>query len=64
MQFSITLFALFVGIAAASPTVIEPRQNTACNLCREECFFGKGSNDVYVKCINRCNTDLKCTLTP
>ncbi|TDZ13817.1 hypothetical protein C8034_v002980 [Colletotrichum sidae] len=68
MQFSTIIVALFAGIAVAGPAapaaVLEARQNTICNECRKECFFSPTSNDVYVKCINRCNKDIGCKLTP
>ncbi|KAK1710499.1 hypothetical protein BDP67DRAFT_440422 [Colletotrichum lupini] len=66
MQLSTIIFALFAGVAFASPASLEIRQttNTACDLCRKDCFFGKGSNAVFEKCLNTCNKDLSCTLTP
>ncbi|KAK1635916.1 hypothetical protein BDP81DRAFT_430568 [Colletotrichum phormii] len=57
MQFSTIFLALFAGIALASPTSLETRQNTACDLYRKDCFFGKGSNAVFEKCLNTCNKD-------
>jgi hypothetical protein len=79
MQFSSFIFALFAGVAFAAPSQIEERQNTQvgnfihsksakssnkdiqCNLCREECFFLKGP---FEPCLDRCNKDLDCNLTP
>ncbi|KAH6693592.1 hypothetical protein F5X68DRAFT_228000 [Plectosphaerella plurivora] len=61
MQFSSIVFALFATVALAAPSQIESRQNTMCNLCREECFFLKGP---FEPCLDRCNKDLECTLTP
>ncbi|KAF0318778.1 hypothetical protein GQ607_013910 [Colletotrichum asianum] len=64
MQFSTILIALFAGIAVARPADAPPPPDTRCNLCRQDCFFGKGSNAVFEKCLNTCNKDLGCTLTP
>ncbi|OHE90328.1 hypothetical protein CORC01_14377 [Colletotrichum orchidophilum] len=68
MQFSPILIALFAGIAIAGPVVIEPRQgitdNAQCILCRKDCFYGRGNNQAYKGCLNTCNRDLGCKLTP
>ncbi|TDZ25727.1 hypothetical protein Cob_v001246 [Colletotrichum orbiculare MAFF 240422] len=68
MQFSTIIVALFAGIAVAGPAApaaaLEARQNTMCDLCRKDCFFSRGSNDNFKKCLNTCNKDLGCKLTP
>ncbi|KAK6226361.1 hypothetical protein QIS74_02408 [Colletotrichum tabaci] len=64
MQFSTMIVALFAGVALAAPSTIEARQSTICNECRKECFFSPGPDAVFKKCLDRCNTDIGCSLTP
>nr|XP_036590013.1 uncharacterized protein CTRU02_00767 [Colletotrichum truncatum]KAF6802018.1 hypothetical protein CTRU02_00767 [Colletotrichum truncatum] len=65
MQFSTIIFALFASVAFASPAAIEARQSTIqCNECRKECFFIPGSEANFKKCLDRCNKDIGCNLTP
>ncbi|KAK1955659.1 hypothetical protein LY78DRAFT_697611 [Colletotrichum sublineola] len=70
MQFSTIIVALFAGIALATPVKeLAPRQSqpagisTECQLCRNECFFSPGSNDVFQGCLQQCNSGLGCNLT-
>ncbi|KAK2050314.1 hypothetical protein LZ31DRAFT_215545 [Colletotrichum somersetense] len=64
MHFSTIIVALFAGIALAAPTELEARQaSTECTLCRNDCFFSKGSDAAFKSCIGSCNSALKCNIT-